>query len=235
MAFGHRRLSILDLTEAADQPMLTADGSGVLAYNGEVYNYRELRQELERERVNFAVRAIPKWCFRHCIIGASSSALRNSTGCSRSPIYDRRGERCGLHVTGSDIKPLACRRHRKRALCGSEAKALLAHPCMETRAARSLALAKWILQVVCRQTDACSPASMRSSLARLEVTEKGIEKHRYFHALTAVDVNRLVGASAENPTSLVSEFRDHLERSVSLHLGATSRLRRPVAAALIRA
>jgi asparagine synthase (glutamine-hydrolysing) len=41
VAFGHLRFSILDLTEASNQPMLTADGTGVLVYNGEVYNYRE--------------------------------------------------------------------------------------------------------------------------------------------------------------------------------------------------
>jgi asparagine synthase (glutamine-hydrolysing) len=46
--FGHTRLEILDLTEAASQPMCSPDGRYVLSYNGEIYNYRELRGELER-------------------------------------------------------------------------------------------------------------------------------------------------------------------------------------------
>ena len=46
--FGHRRLKILDLTPAARQPMVSDDGQVVLTYNGEVYNFRELRRELER-------------------------------------------------------------------------------------------------------------------------------------------------------------------------------------------
>src|SRR6185436_5398293 len=41
------RLSILDLTQAAAQPMKSPDGSCVLVYNGEIYNFKELRQELE--------------------------------------------------------------------------------------------------------------------------------------------------------------------------------------------
>jgi len=44
---GHRRLSILDLSEAAVQPMLSADGATALVFNGEIYNFRELRKSLE--------------------------------------------------------------------------------------------------------------------------------------------------------------------------------------------
>jgi len=47
VALGHTRLAILDLTEAGNQPMCSSDGNYVLIYNGEVYNYLELRAELE--------------------------------------------------------------------------------------------------------------------------------------------------------------------------------------------
>ncbi len=52
--FGHVRLSILDTSSRGHQPFVTADGLGVLTYNGEVYNHRVLRAELEREGVIFA-------------------------------------------------------------------------------------------------------------------------------------------------------------------------------------
>jgi asparagine synthase (glutamine-hydrolysing) len=47
VAFGHRRLAIIDLTEGGAQPMRSADGQLVITFNGEIYNYRELRRELE--------------------------------------------------------------------------------------------------------------------------------------------------------------------------------------------
>ncbi|WP_092867031.1 asparagine synthase (glutamine-hydrolyzing) [Hyphomicrobium facile] len=53
VGFGHRRLSIIDLSEAASQPMISSDGKLVVTFNGEIYNYRELRKELEAKGRTF--------------------------------------------------------------------------------------------------------------------------------------------------------------------------------------
>src|SRR2546430_13712304 len=50
---GHRRLAVLDLTPEGRQPMIAAHARYVLGYNGEVYNYLDLRRELERSGVSF--------------------------------------------------------------------------------------------------------------------------------------------------------------------------------------
>src|SRR5947209_18687446 len=49
VALGHRRLSIIDLSDAGHQPMANEDASVFIAYNGEVYNHASLRRELERK------------------------------------------------------------------------------------------------------------------------------------------------------------------------------------------
>jgi asparagine synthase (glutamine-hydrolysing) len=54
---GHRRLAVLDLTEAGAQPMSSADGLAVVAFNGEIYNHHELRRELESRGHRFRSRS----------------------------------------------------------------------------------------------------------------------------------------------------------------------------------
>src|SRR5262249_48767272 len=47
VGFGHRRLSIIDLSVTGAQPMVSTDGNHIITFNGEIYNYRTLRMELE--------------------------------------------------------------------------------------------------------------------------------------------------------------------------------------------
>src|SRR5690554_1169998 len=54
VGLGHRRLSIIDLSEAANQPMSDVTGQVVLVYNGELYNHKELRQQLMDRGCKFA-------------------------------------------------------------------------------------------------------------------------------------------------------------------------------------
>src|SRR5437879_5498986 len=57
VAMGHRRLSIIDLSKAGHQPMISPDASHVISYNGEIYNYQSLRDELEKLGKIFATKS----------------------------------------------------------------------------------------------------------------------------------------------------------------------------------
>jgi len=53
LALGHRRLTIIDLTMTGHQPMTTPDGRYTITYNGEVYNYQEIRKDMESQGIPF--------------------------------------------------------------------------------------------------------------------------------------------------------------------------------------
>lgn len=129
LALTHRRLSILDLSPEGHQPMVSTCGRYVIVYNGEVYNFRELRQELEqREAISWRggsdteviLAAIQAWGLPRALerfIGMFAFALWDRERLTLSLARDRLGE-----------KPLYYGRQGKVFLFGSELKALRAHP-----------------------------------------------------------------------------------------------------------
>ena len=219
IALGHLRLAILDLTEASHEPMLTTDGTGALVYNGEVYNYREIREALEQEGVQFrssgdtevVLQALHRW--------GPERAISQFNGMFAFAYFNRREDALWLARDRMGIKPLLVADTGTEFIFGSEAKALLAHPRMQKRVDR-YALTKWIL------SGARQPKILFEGIDELrpgfwwKITSRGIDKHQYFHALTEVDVDRLVSASAQGPNTFVRQFRHHLKKSVKLHLAS---------------
>jgi asparagine synthase (glutamine-hydrolysing) len=214
VAFGHRKLDVLDLTQVSRQPMLTADGTGILIFDGEVYNYRELRQELENEGIQFGglgdaevvLLALHHW--------GPERAFEVFNGMFALAYFDPLRRALWLARDRVGIKPLLVADTGAELIFASEAKALLAYPHMEARVDRHV-ITKWILEsgrgsynIPFLGIDRIAPGTW------WKVTEKGIDKRRYFHALAAVDVDRIVAASATKPTSFVSQFDDLLKRSV---------------------
>jgi asparagine synthase (glutamine-hydrolysing) len=127
---GHRRLAILDLSPAGHQPMCTSDGRFILSYNGEVYNFRELRTELEslghcfRSQTDSEVvlQAFVQWGPR---------ALLRFNGMFALAIWDRRERQLFLARDRYGIKPLYYTLQGQTLLFASEVKAILAHPAYE--------------------------------------------------------------------------------------------------------
>src|SRR5260370_5547445 len=127
VGLAHRRLAIIDLTETGRQPMGNEDGTVLITYSGEIYNYRELRSQLEplghrfrsQSDTEVIVHAYEEW-------GEDSVSRLN--GHFAYAIWDSRKRRLFLARDRFGTRPLYYLTDGKRFIFGSEVKAILAHP-----------------------------------------------------------------------------------------------------------
>src|SRR5688500_7603444 len=127
VGFGHRRLAIIDLSPAGQQPMVTADGRFVLNYNGEVYNFPELRTELEARGRRFRSRTDSEVVL-NALAAWGTQALGRFNGMFALALWDRSERRLLLARDRYGIKPLYILQDRGRLAFASEQKALMALP-----------------------------------------------------------------------------------------------------------
>lgn len=130
LALAHRRLSILDISPAGHQPMQSPCGRYVLVYNGEIYNHRDLRADLEAEGGAFEWRghsdtetllaALRRW--------GVQGALERLNGMFAFALWDAAERMLFLARDRMGEKPLYYGRAGETFLFGSELKALAAHP-----------------------------------------------------------------------------------------------------------
>jgi asparagine synthase (glutamine-hydrolysing) len=132
VGLGHRRLAIIDLTPAGHQPMMTPDGSIVLCYNGEIFNFQELRIELEAKGHVFRSRTDSE-VLLHGFAEWGDGVLARLNGMYAFAVWDKRRQTLFLARDRCGIKPLYYGLFGTTFLFGSEVKAILAHP--EARAA----------------------------------------------------------------------------------------------------
>jgi asparagine synthase (glutamine-hydrolysing) len=126
VALGHRRLSIIDLSAAGHQPMATADGKYVLVYNGELYNYRELRAELEALGWRFRS-ATDTEVLLYALVQWGKAALPRFNGMFALAFLSRDERRLLLARDRYGVKPLYLARRGGTLLFASEIKGILAH------------------------------------------------------------------------------------------------------------
>lgn len=129
VALAHRRLSIIDLSSAGHQPMLSSTGRYVLVFNGEIYNHLELRQLMSAQKrytwrgqsdTETLLRCIEEWGLEQTLkqlVGMFAIALWDRAERSLTLVRDRFGE-----------KPLYYGWNKNQFLFGSELKALVANP-----------------------------------------------------------------------------------------------------------
>jgi asparagine synthase (glutamine-hydrolysing) len=126
---GHRRLSIIDLSSCAAQPMSNHDGTLWITYNGEIYNHRELRAELSRSgRYRWKTDHADTEVILHAFEEWGIDCLARFRGMFAFALWDARARQLWLVRDRIGIKPLYYSVHHHRLTFASEIKALLEDP-----------------------------------------------------------------------------------------------------------
>jgi len=131
LGLGHRRLAIIDLSPAGRQPMMTRDGRYVLSYNGEIYNFQELRLELEARGCQFRSRTDSE-VLLYGLQEWGADFLSRLNGMFAFLLWDREERRLIAARDRYGIKPLYVADLGGTVLFGSEVKAIIAHPLYRT-------------------------------------------------------------------------------------------------------
>jgi asparagine synthase (glutamine-hydrolysing) len=128
IALGHQRLSILDLSPEGHQPMLSANGRYAIAFNGEIYNFLELRKQLEKRGHHFRGNSDTEVMLAAFSEWGVEAALKEFNGMFAFALWDRQERVLYLGRDRLGEKPLYYGWIGKTFLFGSELKALKAYP-----------------------------------------------------------------------------------------------------------
>jgi len=223
IGLGHRRLAIMDLTSAGHQPMASASGRYVISYNGEIYNFRELRQQLEgtsaapnwrgHSDTEVVLACIEKW--------GVAGALARLNGMFAFAVWDRQNRILTLARDRLGEKPLYYGRMGSTFLFGSELKSLVRHPEFE-RSINPAALTLYL-----RHNYVPAPHSIWQGVRKLppgcflEVRDQGrsVGEPTAFWDLRAIAEEGVQNQFADDE-GLVDELETLLKEAVALRMEA---------------
>ena len=200
LSFGYTRLSILDLSEHGNQPFKTSDGKGVLVYNGEVYNYRELRKELQKEGVSF--------------ISTSDTEVVLYAAFA---YYDLRTDALWLGRDRAGIKPLYTAQVNGIFAFSSEMKALIEHPSIPRRPD----MHSITTYLITHRLDRWTPFENIRELEPgqlLKISDDGEETFTFFELLRNLDVDRIIQNEQTSFEEWLAKLETLFEKCVTSHL-----------------
>ncbi len=218
VALGLDRLSILDLSSHGHQPFVSPYTGSVIAYNGEVYNWRELRRELEREGVQcrsdcdteVVLHALDRW--------GPEQAVARFNGMFSFAWFDPQSQSVWLARDRSGIKPLYLAQTPQAVVFASEAKALFAHPAVSCQPdAHSLTTLLYMGRLAGDWTGFVGVRSLLPGTL-MRIDRNGLDSQTWFDLERDIDVQRIVKSRDEPFEKQVATMRELLEQSVQLHL-----------------
>jgi asparagine synthase (glutamine-hydrolysing) len=210
LGLGHRRLSILDLSERGRQPMLTPDSRYAIAYNGEIYNYIELRSELESQGYVFYTNTDTEVVLTLYSL-RGPSCLRRLNGMFAIAIWDSVERKLFLARDRIGIKPLYYTETADGIVFGSEIKALLAH--CDVRPSVDVSLIHTYFDFGYVPGEASLFQGIKKLLPGywVMVDAKGVRCERYWALEYAPDMQRSADETAE-------QLRELLLDAVRMHM-----------------
>ena len=126
VGLGHRRLSIIDTSHEANQPMADISGRYHIIYNGEIYNYKQLRQGLESSGIQFNTESDTE-VLLNLYIREGEACLSKLNGFFSFAIYDNKEHKLFIARDRYGIKPLHYYQDEDKVLFGSEVKSLFTY------------------------------------------------------------------------------------------------------------
>jgi asparagine synthase (glutamine-hydrolysing) len=211
LALGMRRLSIIDL-EGGKQPIANEDGTVVVVCNGEIYNYRELAQDLVERGHHFAT-ASDTEVIVHLYEERGDACVHDLRGMFGFAVWDAKRQRLLVARDRLGIKPLYYAQTPHSLVFGSEIKALLRHPGI-TASPDYQAVGDYLsLKYV------PAPRTMFAGIASLPpghlltCDRSGVRVRSYWDLSFGVN-----GRSAQSDAAYAEELEALLDQTVSLHL-----------------
>ncbi|MCB2204455.1 asparagine synthase (glutamine-hydrolyzing) [bacterium] len=211
---GHRRLSILDLSEAGRQPMQTEDGRYVLVFNGEIFNYTELRDQLKGKGYTFRSRSDTEVLLQACVTWGDE-VVDHLVGQFAFAFWDARERRLLLARDHLGVKPLYYALADGALYFASEAKSIAA-VLADTRALREDLLQQYLAFLWVPGEDTMFRGIRKLLPGSIAVFKDGaMQTHRYWDV---TEKWQSAGPARPVPEERDEEFRMLLRRSVHSQL-----------------
>ena len=234
VCFSHRRLSIIDLSEAGHQPMVSASGRYVIAYNGEIYNHETVRESIVESghSAGFRGHSDTESLLVSIEIFGLEKSLAMASGMFAFALWDRHEKALYLARDRLGEKPLYYGWQGKCFLFGSELKALQAHPVF------SAEIDPVSMAAYCRYRYVPEPRSIFRDIAKLtpgcflklsldDIQSRGKSDAIRYYAVpelaTYLDKSqstRFASDGSENESMVLDNIEDTLEQAVQRQLVA---------------
>lgn len=217
IAMGYTRLKIMDLTERGNQPFISEDQKGVLFYNGEIYNFRELRSDLEKKGIQFKSRSDTEVVLNSLKIYGPEKAIRFFNGMFAFAYYDLVKKELWIGRDRAGIKPIYWIKSNGITAFASEIKALFGHPNIPCRPDLHAVTSFIMDQRLNRITPFEGVQEVRPG-SLVKFSAEKIEEIIYFDFLRDLDIDRIVNGSDVDDETWLKQLDSIFSKSVESHM-----------------